>query len=83
MGRKKHITINSRPYYDQLLTEGVVVITDTCFAQNVAQYREAFLEETKRFQEFKPGTTQFVLGGYAALGNPSSFHNMTVRMYRE
>ena len=34
------------------------------------------------FQEFKPNTNQFVLGGFGALGNPSSFHNPLVRKIR-
>ena len=34
------------------------------------------------FQEFKPDTTQFVLGGFSGLGNPSSFHNPLVRKIR-
>ena len=60
-----------------------MVKTDTCFSRDVSRYREALLDETKKFQEFKPGTKKLVLGGYAALGNPSNFHNLTVRIYRE
>jgi len=45
--------------------------------------RNEFLEECKLFQEFeKTANVNFVLGGFGALGNPSSFHNNFVRKIR-
>lgn len=46
--------------------------------------REVFLETCQGFPEFKEKVTdfQFVLGGFSALGNPSSFHNPFVRCMR-
>lgn len=66
-----------------LRRDGVVVITDTYFSKHLDESRKAFLEESKNFPEFLPGTKKFVVGGFAALGNPSSFHNPTVRRFRE
>ena len=69
--------------HQKLYRHGVVVIRDTCFSKDVKKYRDRFLQEATQFQEFKPGAKQYVLGGFAALGNASSFHNPTVRLYRE
>lgn len=45
--------------------------------------RQEFLNECKNFQEFKTiPNNEFVLGGFGALGNPSSFHNPFVRKIR-
>ena len=45
--------------------------------------RIEFLNECKQFQEFETTiNSKFVLGGFGALGNPSSFHNMFVRKIR-
>ena len=47
------------------------------------QLREEFLNECENFQEFEiTEHSKFVLGGFGALGNPSSFHNMFVRNIR-
>ena len=70
-------------YARQLLEQGYVVIP----AETFKGRKEEFLSEASRFQEFKkdlnPHTCQFVLGGFAALGNPSSFHNPLVRKFRQ
>ena len=46
--------------------------------------RKEFLKTCQSFPEFKEPVTdfQFVLGGFSALGNPSSFHNIFVRYVR-
>lgn len=44
---------------------------------------EEFLEAEKTFPEFKPGTQgPYVLGGFAAYGNPASFHCPLVKKLR-
>jgi len=44
--------------------------------------RNTFLSECKQFQEFNKLTNLYVLGGFSAFGNPSSFHNTFVRENR-
>jgi len=66
---------------EQLETDGVCVVVNGTFAD--PRWREELLNEAAMFPEFLPGTTKFVMGGFAALGNPSSFHNMKARLYRE
>mgnify|MGYP001240746973 FL=1 len=44
--------------------------------------RREFLETLAAMPEFKPGAKTFVMGGFSALGNPSSFHNPWVRGMR-
>jgi hypothetical protein len=46
-------------------------------------FKRDLLEEAGHFPEFQQKTKKFVMGGFAALGNPSSFHNTTVRKYRQ
>lgn len=60
---------------------GVCVVENDVFSDPC--HRESLLEEARNFQEFLPGTTKFVMGGFAALGNPSSYHNPVVRKFRE
>lgn len=68
-----------------LQTQGYVVIP--CL-NNVGDYTREFRETLARMPEFKnPGNMvqtgeHFVCGGFAALGNPSSFHNTFVRKIR-
>lgn len=66
---------------DFLLHNGFVVIPTAVFAD--PQRKIDFLAEASRFQEFNKRTEKFVQGGFAALGNPSSFHNPVVRKYRQ
>ena len=52
------------------------------FEENeIEELRNEFINECKLFQEFEK-TEKYVLGGFGALGNPSSFHNMFVRKIR-
>lgn len=66
---------------DQLERDGVCVVLNDTFSD--PRYRRTLLREATKFPEFLPGTEQFVKGGFAALGNPASFHNPVVRTYRE
>lgn len=68
-------------YSEQLEINGVCVVTNDTFSD--PRCREQLLEEATKFPEFLPGTTKFVMGGFAALANPASFHNPTVRRFRE
>lgn len=68
-------------FTEQLEIDGVCVVTNDTFSD--PRCREELLKEATTFPEFLPGTTKFVLGGFAALGNPSSYHNPVVRKFRE
>ena len=53
---------------------------------NLPQLQKEFRETCQRFPEFKDAPLArppFVLGGFAALGNPASFHNPCVRKVRQ
>ena len=43
---------------------------------------ERFSETLRWMPEYRPEATKYVLGGFGALGNPSSFHNPLVRELR-
>lgn len=68
----------------QLRVDGFTVL-DVGLGGMVQELRQQLMEETTKFGEFKPGTRveDMILGGFSALGNPSSFHNPTVRKIRE
>lgn len=68
---------------DKLNEFGFVVLDNDVFIN--AQHKEDLMDETSRFREYKPGATvkKFVMGGFAALGNPSSYHNPVVRRMRQ
>ena len=68
---------------EKILNDGYAVITDTLFTRDIVKYREELIEESKEFPEFNEGVEKFVLGGFAHLANPSSFHNPVVRNMRE
>ena len=60
---------------------GFVVMSNDIFTN--PKHRKDLLDEASKFPEFIPGTKKFVMGGFAALGNPSSFHNPVVRKMRQ
>jgi hypothetical protein len=69
-------------YEKQLKTNGFVVIP--CISYEQAQEARADVyRERAKFPEYKSNATEFVGGSFAAYGNPSSFHNPTVRRLRE
>lgn len=66
----------------QLFTEGVVVIP-ILIKEERDFYHRSIIGEIESFPEFPDEKTVRVLGGFGALGNPSSFHNLTVRILRQ
>ena len=68
------------PFHPSLRRNGYVVIPTSIFG---TEHGDELLAEASNFPEFQPGTRKFVMGGFAALGNPSSFHNPTVRKFRQ
>lgn len=65
----------------QLLTKGYTVIK---IFDDTEQLCREIDNEMQNMPEFKPGAKleDIILGGFSALGNPSSFHNETVRKIR-
>lgn len=60
---------------------GYVVLPNDIFSD--PKHKRELLAEAADFPEFQPGTTKFVMGGFSALANPASFHNPTVRKFRQ
>jgi hypothetical protein len=86
--------MNFNKLAEQLDTNGVVVISIAWFVDNLLTLQQQFLDTLRNFPEYKrspenpdfaPDNTEidYVLGGFSALGNPSSFHNPFVRNLRE
>lgn len=77
--------IRQKENLTQLQTHGYVVIP---FLRKGGEYTNDFRETLARMPEFKDPSNMlrngehFVCGGFAALGNPSSFHNTYVRRIR-
>lgn len=68
-------------YVYELLKNGVVVIP-FLDAQQLKDIRMSFISTVFQFPEYI-STTNPVLGGFAAFGNPSSFHNPFIRKLRK
>lgn len=66
----------------ELETRGYCVLSHEALSNNPS-HKIDLLNEAGKFQEFVPGAEKLVMGGFAALGNPSSFHNPTVRKLRQ
>lgn len=66
---------------NELETNGVTVVNTDVFSN--PKCREELIQEADKFPEFLPGVDKKILGGFGAYGNPASFHNPTVRMFRE
>lgn len=67
-----------------LQQHGFVVIRTKVFnSSNVAKLRDRFITTVHEFPEYLQQAEKFVSGGFAALGNPASFHNPTVRLFRQ
>lgn len=65
-----------------LAIDGVKVIKVPDFP--LEQIQREVMATCNSFPEYRSGhTQQYVLGGFAALGNPASFHNPLVRKLRE
>lgn len=87
---REGVELAGEPSYDpqvklkELQEKGVTVIPVAWMnAKKRWTTRSIFKDQVSRFPEFKPGATQFVLGGFSALGNPSSFHNVFARRIRQ
>jgi hypothetical protein len=69
-------------FYTQLTQRGVAVLKIVDSSEELDKYRTEFLETIGNFPEYKQGANAHVLGGFAAFGNPASFHNKLVRDLR-
>ena len=79
---------NASVLANELLTNGFTVISNTWLSDHVDQYAQQFDQAIHSMPEFKQSYHNsnkgiYVLGGFAALGNPSSFHNTFVRNVRQ
>lgn len=73
---------------EKLSTHGYVVLTDTWLRDPTVRrsVRSELIHDVQNYREFKtplPKNEPLVLGGFSALGNPSSFHSPTVRYLRQ
>jgi hypothetical protein len=66
----------------RLLAMGVTTVK-VLSPKKLSNYREEFDKTLQGFPEYKPDTQVYVPNGFAALGNPSSFHNPLVRKLRK
>lgn len=77
------------PLWQQLHERGVVVIGDERLVRELPALRQGFFDALRSFPTYLPAQTpsglheRYVLGGFSALNNPSSYHNPFVRMLRE
>ena len=81
MNRSQETETRNIDYMQQLLERGVTVIPypeDIRKSFNCNQ----FLSEQKEFILSNKDTTKYVMGGFGAFGNPSSFHHEEVRKLR-
>ncbi len=67
----------------ELDTYGVTVIKNTWLTGHTDEYGDKFIEMIHAMPEYKETAEKYVIGGFAAMGNPSSFHNMLVRDMRQ
>lgn len=78
------LRIDAKRLAKRLKRKGYVVVESDVFnADSVAEWRNEFLNTLDSFPEFLDTTTTYVGGGFAALGNPASFHNPFVRRMRQ
>ena len=77
------ISYNPITKVDSLNEQGYIVIKLPWMTMNkIEQIQLDFDNTLKEFREFKEGANDYIMGGFAALGNPSSFHNQLVRRLR-
>jgi hypothetical protein len=81
--RREPEKVAAGPLNPSLVVEGVEFVR-VLAANELGAIRDEFLRTEKNFPEYKQkdGKNLYVLGGFAAYGNPSSFHNPFVRMLR-
>ena len=70
---------------EQLRCDGFTIVPIQWMkAARLEKMQQELLHDLRRMPEYKhPITHDFVVGGFSALGNPSSFHNSTVRKLRQ
>ena len=68
--------------YTTMNSDGFLVLHDTAFRVNLTEFQRRFDETIQSFPEYR-NTDKVVMGGFSALGNSSSFHNLFVRECRE
>ena len=78
---KKLVSPIMTDYVYELLKNGIVVIP-FLNKHELPNIRKKFKETVSKFPEYKD-TTYPVLGGFAAFGNPASFHNPFIRKLRK
>eukprot|EP00698_Gefionella_okellyi_P026305 TRINITY_DN9965_c0_g1_i1.p1 TRINITY_DN9965_c0_g1~~TRINITY_DN9965_c0_g1_i1.p1 ORF type:complete len:355 (+),score=39.52 TRINITY_DN9965_c0_g1_i1:2835-3899(+) len=69
--------------YARLLASQGVITFPVLDESTRSEYLAKFRRELKEFPEYRAGVETRVLGGFGALGNPSAFHNPTVRQLRK
>lgn len=78
--------MNSIDYCKELFQSGVVVLPTSLIDITERKIQQdKFMSTLGSFPEFNEHakkTNSYVLGGFSALGNPASFHNMFVRDLR-
>lgn len=65
------------------LEERGVATIPVVLLEHLKRISEQFAGLPGGFPEFLPGATDYVMGGFKAFGNPSSFHNKLVRWLRQ
>lgn len=68
----------------QLLSLGyaVIPVLSPKYGRKVIRRLHRDMGEYPEYRDPSPSQTQFVMGGFGALGNPASFHSQTVRKLR-
>lgn len=68
---------------DSLHDNGVAIVKDEYFINNINKLVVRFNKTLKKFPEYcNKDIEKYVLGAFSALGNPGSFHNKFVRWIR-
>lgn len=68
---------------EYLERDGVFVTRPLFFdGATLSELRRKLDSDMGGYQEFKGGAKEYVMGGFKAMGNPSSFHSPTVRYLR-
>ena len=79
----RQLSYNPEMAADFLNENGYIVIEIPWMNETrLLKMRKEFDDTLKDFREFKTDAEDYILGGFSALGNPSSFHNMFVRTLR-
>jgi hypothetical protein len=77
----KHTQKDLKKYAKTLYKDGVVVVPFLT-EEGSETWNENFFEALEEFPEYQKIPDKFVLGGFGALGNTSSFHHPNIRDFR-